>query len=216
MSTRCALRMAIVTLGMTFVLLQIPCGEGDASAKPSVRPGDRVRITVSGPAIQADSIFFGTKVISPWESVPVLQGRLGLVEPDSIVLTDEAGWSLLVVSTNSIERLEVLTEGSHKVAGAIIGLVAGGLIGAAVGSSMDDTDSQADCEPGAILCDDFQIIDYTAQGAFLGGLTGMAFGAVIGLSCKTERWESVDKGHLQTGLRITDGGAVFLTLSTRF
>ena len=63
----------------------------------------------------------------------------------------------------------------HAGTGALVGLLAGGAAGAALGSSCS----------GDFLCPG------TGGGALLLGGTGLLFGALVGVFVRSERWESV-------------------------
>src|SRR6266850_233893 len=78
----------------------------------------------------------------------------------------------------------------HAGTGALVGLVAGGAAGAALGSS---------CE-GDFLCPG------TGGGALLLGGTGLLFGALVGVFVRSERWESVYPEDLGFTVVKTPGG----------
>jgi len=63
----------------------------------------------------------------------------------------------------------------HAGTGALVGLLAGGLVGAGAGSSCS----------GDFLCPG------AGGGALLLGGTGLLFGALVGVFVRSERWESV-------------------------
>ena len=68
----------------------------------------------------------------------------------------------------------------HAGTGALVGLLAGGLVGAAAGSSCS----------GDFICPG------AGGGALLLGGTGLLFGALVGVFVRSERWEPVYPEHL--------------------
>ncbi len=71
----------------------------------------------------------------------------------------------------------------HAGTGALVGLLAGGVAGAALGSS----------------CEDDFLCPGTGGGALLLGGTGLVFGALVGVLIRTERWEWVYPEEVEVG-----------------
>ena len=103
----------------------------------------------------------------------------------------------LVLERDSVERVSISlanlarlesSQGvhGHGWLGAGIGLVAGAVVGLAVGAAMDDP---SDCR-SALSCGFDELDDHydTMGGVIFGGLIGVAAGAVIGANIRTERW----------------------------
>jgi hypothetical protein len=123
----------------------------------AIERGERVRLTLSS----GRSAVVGVLVTQDRDSLRI-QPR-----PDAPPVAFPRA-SVTVVETS-------LGRHGHAGTGALVGLVAGGAAGAALGSSCS----------GDFLCPG------TGGGALLLGGTGLLFGALVGLFVRSERWESV-------------------------
>lgn len=105
-----------------------------------------------------------------------LVGTLLAHDADSIRVQLQPDSTALVLARARVTSVDV-SRGRHGHAGtgALVGLVVGGVLGAAAG---------ADCE-GDFLCPG------PGAGAALVGGTGLVIGALIGVLDRTERWERV-------------------------
>ena len=123
----------------------------------AIEPGERVRLTLSS----GRSDVVGVLVTQDRDSLRV-QPR-----PDAPPLAfPRAGVTSVEASLGSH---------GHAGTGALVGLLAGGVVGAALGSS----------------CSDEFLCPGPGGGALLLGGTGLLFGALVGVFVRTERWEWV-------------------------
>ena len=141
-----------------------------ATAQVPVRPGAQVRVTHL-PICPADTICVGP---SPRQRSV---GTFWAWQADSLIM--ERNGNALALSLDSVTKLEVSQgQKSHTVEGAIIGLLVGGVAGAAIGYA-----SYQKCEPQGEF---FSCIadlgpEYAALGgALVIGLGGGVVGALIG------------------------------------
>src|SRR6266545_1340668 len=123
----------------------------------AIEPGERVRLTL--------------------ESRPsAVVGVLVTQDRDSLRVQPRADAPPVAFSREDVIGVDAsLGRHGHAGTGALVGLLAGGVIGAAEGSS---------CE-GDFLCPG------PGGGALLLGGTGLLFGALIGVFVRTERWDAV-------------------------
>lgn len=182
-----------------------------------VRAGDRIRVSAPSVAGQIEATPSETREPGTETPVSPLTGVLTRVGPDAIAIRPDSSQAILTVPVAAIERLDVWRRGTRKTAGAFIGLAAGSIIGAAVGSSME-SDSPAACTGEGFLCDDFELVSVssTAQGVIIGALVGTSVGALVGMCFESGRWEPADVHRLQVGFRLADRGEVRLGCSARF
>jgi hypothetical protein len=111
--------------------------------------------------------------LGAWKKV----GTVVEVRPDTLMFMAEHQTTPALVPTASLTGLEVSRGGgSHALAGAGYGLLAGVLVGALIGGG-----SSHGIGAG------YGSAYYTASGALIGGGVGIVAGAIIG-SSRTERW----------------------------
>ena len=123
----------------------------------AIAPGERVRLTL--------------------ESRPnVVVGVLVTQDRDSLRVQTHPDAPPLAFARAGVTSVEAsLGNHGHAGTGALVGLVAGGLVGAAEGAS----------------CSDEWLCPGAGGGALLLGGAGLLFGALVGVFVRTERWEAV-------------------------
>ena len=149
----------------------------------AVTPGQRVRLTFDGGRHRVAGV-----VVSQ--------------DSDAIAVRpypDDAG---LVIAQSRLTAVEVST-GRHSNAGtgALIGLVGGGLLGAAAGAS----------------CEDEWLCPGPAAGAASVGLLGAALGGLIGAFSHSETWQPVDQRRVRVSVVApARGGGLGVGVAVRF
>ena len=133
------------------------------------------------------------------------QGRVRQLTADSLVM------DTVRLPLHSVTRIAVHRR-SHPWEGAFIGLLVGGIGGAAFGSA-----SYEECVPEGWF-DCMLAPQSEGQAAVLGGILGgsfgAAFGAVLGAGIKTDRWEEVPLDRLRVSFAPKrDGFAVAMKVS---
>lgn len=94
---------------------------------------------------------------------------------DSLRVETDSNSAPVAVARTDVTSIEArLGRHGHAGSGALAGLVCGGIVGAAAGSS----------------CEDDFVCPGAGGGALLLGGTGLVFGALIGVLIRSERWES--------------------------
>ena len=161
---------------------------------PAIVPGSRVRITELGAATGAPR-----------------SGTVVTTSADTVVLKLDNGGQTAAFSLAKISELEV-SRGLHGHAGAGVGLgfLAGLGAGALVGSLVCGGESA--CYSG----NDDMSGPVTAVAAGLGGVVGMAVGAVVGGNHKTEKWEAVPSSGWHVSALPSGRGRFALAVSVRF
>ena len=167
--------------------LWMPCSAKESSP---VVPGARVRI-------KARSV-----------SKHRLVGTVVTVGPDTLQFRSKKHAAPLAIPIASLEKLDVSTGSKGNFAnGAIMGLVSGGAVGAIIGLAAGDDES------GFLQ---FSAQDKAAMaGGLLGGV-GLLFGAAIGASIKSDKWESVSLERMRVDILPRQDGALALRASFRF
>ncbi|HXL53814.1 MAG TPA: hypothetical protein VN945_11835 [Gemmatimonadales bacterium] len=129
-----------------------------------IDPGERVRLTL--------------------ESGRSTVGVLVTQDRDSLRIRPRPDAPPAAFSRSRIAGVEAsLGRHGHAGTGALVGLVAGGAAGAALGGSCS----------GDFLCPG------AGGGALLLGGTGLLFGALVGVFVRSERWEQVYENPVQVG-----------------
>ena len=129
-----------------------------------IDPGERVRLTL--------------------ESGRSTVGVLVTQDRDSLRIRLRPDAPPAAFSRSRIAGVEAsLGRHGHAGTGALVGLVAGGAAGAALGGSCS----------GDFLCPG------AGGGALLLGGTGLLFGALVGVFVRSERWEQVYENPVQVG-----------------
>ncbi len=176
-----------------------------ATAQVPIRRGERMRVT--GPPVCQPT--YTVCVGPPRQSV----GTFWAWQADSLIM--ERNGNALALSLDSVTKLEVSQgQKSHTVEGAIIGLLVGGVAGAAIGYA-----SYQECEPqgeffSCIL--DFGPEQSALGGALVIGLGGGVVGALIGRSIKTDRWAEVPLDRVRVSLGPQRDGRLGIGASVRF
>ena len=116
----------------------------------------------------------------------------------------------LAVSLASVNRLEVVRgRKSNADTGAGIGLAVGFVAGAVFGYA-----SSEECKSFCML--DIGREEAAVMGAAMFGLGGFVFGALIGASSQTDRWEEVPLDRLRASLGPQRDGRLGVGGSVRF
>ena len=172
------------------VLLLISVANLQAQESPSIQSGARVRVSASGEAYRG---LIGT--VSGYDS-----WSIG-IKPDN---EQSSVW----VPLNSVTRLQQSRgQKSNTRKGALIGLLAGGAVGAVVGAF-----AYEECqEVGFMACfmSPGSAGETAALGGLAGGLLGAGIGALIGASSKTDRWEEVPLDRLRVSFAPRRDGFAF-------
>ena len=106
---------------------------------------------------------------------PVIGVLLGQ-DRDSLRVQADSNSAPVAVARTDVTSVEAsLGRHGHAGSGALAGLVFGGIVGAAAGSS----------------CQDDFLCPGAGGGALLLGGTGLVFGALVGVLVRSERWERV-------------------------
>ena len=152
-----------------------------AQAPLPVTPGQRVRLTLDGRRR--------------------VTGVVDSLDADSLRLTLDSYSPPIAIARTGIAGIERSTHrNSNAGAGALIGLVSGGMLGAAAGSS---------CE-GDFLCPG------PAAGGAAVGLLGAALGGLIGAFSHSETWEAVYQRGVQMGVAPVEGRGIGLGVRVAF
>lgn len=131
---------------------------------------------------------------------PAVVGLLVTQDRDSLHVRPQPDAPPIALARAGVTSVDVsLGHHGHAGTGALAGLVVGGVAGAALGGSCG----------GDFLCPG------AGGGALLLGATGTAFGAIVGLFVRSERWEPVYPKQVEVGLVPVPGGAGF-GVSLRF
>jgi hypothetical protein len=114
-------------------------------------------------------------------------GYVQSVDADTLRVRAESSDAELAIPSSSIARLWVV-EGrkGHFWTGAGIGLLAGGVTGAAIGSTQE-------------LCF-FTCSPATGLGVLIGAPAGALLGGVVGLLIRSDRWEEVPHDRFWVGV----------------
>lgn len=151
-----------------------------AQAQSLLSKGQQVRV-VTRCDMARDSL-----VLCPAPGVPAphewaYSGQLEALDADTLRIRVGSNKSVFAIATASIARLSVAngTRG-HFWTGAGMGLLAGVLIGAAIGSTQN--------LEGSFL---FSNTDPKLLGAVVGAPAGFLLGGVIGTLIRSDRWQAV-------------------------
>ncbi len=173
-----------------------------ATAQVPIRPGARVRVT-RPPICRANTICVGR---APRQRV----GTFLAWRSDTIVV--QSNGDTLSVPVDLVTRLDVVRgQKSNTIEGAIIGLLVGGVAGAAM---VYASDQECESPRGEFFsC----TVDISPLGGALSvGLTGGVVGALIGLEIQTDRWQEVQLHRLRVNLAPQRDGRFGLGASVRF
>ena len=163
--------MRTLTLSRLVGSCVLMCG-GNAAARPlwaqssGLRVGDVARVSVTTPALTG------------------LVGRVVAVTADSLTLQTDPPVARITISRAALTSAERRLRSSrvkHTLAGAVLGLLAGGAIGGITGA--------ATAKPCSIYSDGFCGRGLGAAfGTMGGGALGLIAGTTIGLAMPVERW----------------------------
>jgi hypothetical protein len=184
--------MRLPSLCLVAILTFMPLSS--ATAQATVRPGERVRITVSRWSHSGGGRYVGTLVAST---------------PDRLVVETEG--DTLALPLDSWTRLEVVQgQKSHTAMGALIGSLIGGTAGAVIGyASWEENEECPECWNWGP--------EVPSMGGFVIGLLGGALvGAIVGDEIKTDRWKEVPVDRLQVRVDPLRGGRFSFGASVRF
>lgn len=186
-------------------------GAGDASLPRNAR----VRVQVSGAAADSiDPVLLQTKRISGFVTVPVLIGRLERLSADSLTVRGRGEGTTVTLARADVLAMERWSPGDRGAGGAILGVLAGGVLGGLIGHSMESEPAPANC--GQLICDlDFSPSE-TATGVLVGAVLGGALGYALGRQIPADKWEPVELHHRRAGLLRSPSGAVGLGLARTF
>ncbi len=170
------------------ILAFVPLTSATAQEPPSVKVGDRVRVTA-----------------------PDLRRREGTVQlltTDSLVMRPEYGAPhRLAIPLASITSLELSTPGGSRAGqGALIGLALGGVGGAFAAAAACPSDQFLKASAGACAI----------GGAVIVGAGGALVGAIVGAMITGTRWEEVPLDQLRVSFGPQRNGRFGLGLSMRF
>lgn len=172
--------------GITFVLavcLAGPFATLSAQQPPPLEAGERVRV---------------------WASDFDLEGQLGFVHTDSVLVNRGGRSDRLAISLSSVTKLERRELKSSATGGALVGFLVGLVAGSVTGTFVGLTGHECESDVATSRCtnDSNSVSDAIgltggAWGSVVGGVLGTAFGALIGASIKTDRWEEVPLDRLR-------------------
>ena len=187
------------------ILAFVPLASATAQVqRPPIEPGTRVRISHE---CGTRTLYGGATRIDCRTD----KGTIAALTADSVVLRIGEPATQLAVSLASVNRLEVVRGRKSNVGtGAGIGLVVGMVAGAVFG--------YASFEECVSFCigPDIDRGENAVLGAAIFGLGGTVFGALIGASSKTERWEEVPLDRLRVSLGPQRDGRFGFGASVRF
>lgn len=180
------MRRALVSGGLVAASSVLSVHVAQAQQRPSVEPGQRVRVTVDC-AAEALATSAAASIRCPPEGR--LTGRLVELPGDSVAL--EVDGSTARYPVEAVTLLEASRGSrSHLGAGALVGFVAGTTVtflvldsGSPASTNACDPDNNQDAIGGTGTC-------LLLAGA-VGGLPGALVGAVVGSLLRTEEWEPV-------------------------
>lgn len=163
-------KSSILTLSGFVLLGSLPTKVPVVSGQVHPRVGDKVRVTAPGQGLV--------------KAVGVVR-EMG-EESLGIDLGGSAG--LVPVRLGQVEAIDVtFSQGSHQGIGAVVGLLAGGALGAVVGYNRGNSTCGAE-EFASSLCLSTRRGAKSAVGGLIGAGVGGGFGALLGRSIKTDRW----------------------------
>ncbi len=184
------MRCIAIALGLTLVF---PATRALAAGAPPYR-GERVQVTAARPGTMGA------------RSLEVLRGAWLGARESSLVLVNEAGPETLVVPLTRVTRLQVSRVGEgHAAEGAVLGGMAGVLLGAALGASAYES------EKGIRIGSSGQWSFAWAVGF---GAIGVLTGALTGNAIRNMEWEEVPLERLEARLSL-DGNEPGARLGVR-
>ncbi len=162
-----------------------------ATAQVPIRPGDRVRVT--------------GHFCQPFHTCEHSVSTFLAWKADSLVI--QSNGDTLYVPVDRVTRLDVSRgRKTNTGTGAVIGLLVGGVVGAAIGYASYEEGGFGDLGPGVNV----------VAGGVIGGLGGLVTGAFIGLAIQTDRWREVPLDRVRVSLGPQRDGRLGLGASVRF
>jgi len=140
-----------------------------------------------------------------------LEGSVQSLDEKTLMLA-RAGESPILVPRDAISRVDVRRRESRKGLGVVIGIVAGGAIGYAIGAATSGPGCQGGETGLAHLCT-LDEIDKPG-GAVLGVVGGAILGLVVAPGARWEKNAPFD--HIHVSLRPTRNRGIGLSLSAAF
>lgn len=172
--------------GLTSIFLIVLCTPSPGPAQtPVLDQGQRVRVAYRCKLVRGQ-VTECRENRSPRRTT----GYVRSVDGDTLRIRSEASDAELAIPSSSIAQLWVV-EGrkGHFWTGAGIGLLAGGLIGAAIGSTKEFCPIWSGCGEPA-----------TGIGVVIGAPTGALLGGVVGLLIRSDRWEEAPLDRVRLGV----------------
>lgn len=165
--------MSRVPVG-SFLIASLVAQIAAAQAPPNLRVGERIRV-----AHWCSAAHHGDVDCRNAPAPRVDAGQLQALDADTLRMRTPDGGESLAIPTGLVTQLWVLdgTEGNAG-AGAVLGLIGGGLIGAAIGSTQE-----GDCYWMCGVA--------TAAGGLSGAAAGLLIGGIAGSSIHSDRWRAV-------------------------
>jgi len=163
----------------------------------------------------------GTKVRvwAPAVSEKPVVGYLREVRGDTLYLgSSKLGGRPIALPLASVTAAQVSRGKAPwgKLAGAALGVVAGGTIGAQIASAGHDECESTPCTLGDAIHAAASESAAGGAGFLIGGLVGGVLGAAIGGALTPERWESVGVDKVRVGVGHRGGVSLSLALPSRF
>jgi outer membrane lipoprotein SlyB len=203
-------------LGLLFLLCATAAGPARAQSESPTSSSAAQAIAGAGLFGQARS---KVRVWAPAVSEKPVVGYLRKVRGDTLYLgSSEYSSRTIALPVASVTRVQVSRGKAPwaKRAGAVLGVVAGGAIGAAIGdAAVQDKCEDEPCTLGEAL----NSIGSPSGGEFgflVGALLGGVLGSSIGDALTPERWESVWVDKVRVGVGRRGGISVSLALPSRF
>jgi hypothetical protein len=192
--------MCHTSLCVIAVLALVPVTR--ATAQVSLRPGARVRIARPMICPPHTNCTGG----SPQQYV----GTFVTWSDDTLLV--QSNGSTIVLPLDAVTKLEVSQgQKSNTVVGALVGLLIGGIAGAAIAKATHE-----ECEGGWGCFGDLGPRFVAGAGFVIGGLGGGGVGALIGRSIKTDRWEEVPLDRVRVSFGLQREGRFGFGASVRF
>ena len=172
---------------LTTIVLIVLCtpSPGPAQAPPVLEQGQRVRVAYRC-KLAHDQVTECRDSRSPLRSIGYVQS----VDDNTLLIRAEANDAELAIPRSSIAQVWMV-EGKkgNFWPGFGVGLLAGGVIGAAIGSTQEFCLIWSGCGESA-----------TGIGVLIGAPAGALLGGVVGLLIRSDRWAEVPLDRVRVGV----------------